>query len=379
MRWIAGSFLWAMMICLSMSYVAQGQSENSAEHAKRQFIESVNRDLDRLSSELQGKEKGHMSFGANLVFAHGAFIKGFPAEALLKYVDALKESGAHRIEINPAIDPWVDGDAATIRKYDALVEHIHRSGLQLAINPEFVRKEDRAFDFKTWAASALQVYSEISRRYRPDIFVVVHEPAIMAARMGQEVAPGQWSKFADSAIRSVKESSPSTKCGVGVLFNEGAYLDQFLLLKGLDTVSVDIYSISDLSAYDSLISAAKKKGKTVYIEETWRPAYVEDNSGPKEKLETSASQGVGDHDFMKVDIKWLETMSLYSSVRGLESITPFWTQTFFLYVKQGDSDGRGTAYNSRVVAAIERGERTDTFHAFERLTGVFAGPPRRPE
>ena len=64
--------------------------------------------------------------------------------------------------------------------------------------------------------------------------------------------------------------------------------------------------------------------------------------------------------------KWLETIALYASTWGLEAVTPFWTQTFFKYVKK-DGDALDPNYNQQVIEAINKGKRTKTFEAFKTI------------
>ena len=88
-------------------------------------------------------------FSANLVLAHAAFIKYFPLDVLMKYADALKEAGARRIDIytNPAA--WAQNDFATIAKYKALIEHIRKIGLEIAISPDSITGNWRYIGFLT--------------------------------------------------------------------------------------------------------------------------------------------------------------------------------------------------------------------------------------
>jgi hypothetical protein len=68
-------------------------------------------------------------------------------------------------------------------------------------------------------------------------------------------------------------------------------------------------------------------------------------------------------------------MTLYAATLGLESVTPFWTQTFFAYVPE-DWSGLDPRYNHRVVDAVRQGERTRTYEAFKELVREFG--TRRP-
>ncbi len=86
----------------------------------------------------------------------------------------------------------------------------------------------------------------------------------------------------------------------------------------------------------------------------------------KATLEDIISKGTGDQAFQPLDAKWLEAMATYASGWGLEAVTPFWTQTFFLYLPE-DAGGLDWSYNSKVVEALAAGKRTDTFRAYQGL------------
>lgn len=359
--------LFAVLLCLVLGGRGSPPGAWGAVVTQDQYLDLMTKALDRVLERLRERPRHPVLFSANLFFGHGAVIPYIPAETLLRYADALSEGGARRIDINPAIDPWRDGKPEIIQKYDALIAHIHDAGLQLAINPEYNRTTDGSSDFASWTAAALQAYAEIARRYQPDIFVVVHEPTTMAGRMRQRVSAQQWFDFAQAAIRAVKDASPRTRCGVGVLEYEAAYFQRFLALDGLDTVSLDIYTLRRLEAFDAMITAAQARGKTVYIEETWRPTYTGLEAAGYGTLEDFVSRAVGNSAFAEIDAKWLEAISLYASVWNLEAVTPFWTQTFFLYVTGGGDGGLDPEYDRKVAEAIGQGARTATFDAYKTL------------
>src|SRR5438552_1852913 len=56
-------------------------------------------------------------FSANLKLAHGSMIANAPLDALLDYVDGLKQAGAQRVEFNPGVTSL--SDPAVMAKYDA--------------------------------------------------------------------------------------------------------------------------------------------------------------------------------------------------------------------------------------------------------------------
>jgi hypothetical protein len=340
--------------------------------SREQYLRQMDQGLDMVASKLQGKPRHPLHFSANLFFAHGAFIQYMPQDALLKYADALRDAGANRVDINLAIDAWRNNKPDVIKKYDAVSERIRQDGMQLVINPEFNRTTDKTYTFAAWSADALKLYPEIAKRYRPDIFVVIHEPTTMAARMGQSVSPGQWADFAQQAIRAVKQASPKTRCGVGLLPRESTYTQPFLELDGLDTLSVDIYALEGLKTLNEMIGAARSHGKGIYVEETWRKPYVPTR---QPNLEAWTAMGIGNAAYQALDAKWMETIANYASVWGMEAVTSFWTQTFFLYVNDKGDGALDPAYNKRVIDAINQGARTKTFETYKQLALKFRNAP----
>ncbi len=371
MRALAFVHILIVLWLTGFSIEANAAGKRDATISEAQYLESMNDALDDVLAQLRPKSKARVEFSANLFFAHEVMIEHVPLATLLKYVDALVEAGVHRIDINPGLFPWVDKDRETIAKYDALIAHIRKSGVKLVFNPQYSAVHHKIRGFEAWQAAVLPVYAELARRYQPDIFIVVHEPTTMAARMGVEVSPKDWKAFAQTATGVVKEHSPKTRCGAGGLFWEKNYFAAFLDLRALDVATLDIYNLRGLKTYNKMIKQARRHGKQVYIEETWRSPYFVHRPGMT--LEAMSMTGVGKSTYTSLDIKWMETMTAYASAWNLEAVTPFWTPTFFKYVEAG-GDAMDPEYLRQVMDAIDRGERTPTFHAFKELIQQWGEP-----
>lgn len=336
---------------------------------QRQYLILMDKALDEIIKKCRKQPQKKLNFSANLFFAHEVCIKNMPLETLKKYVDALKEAGVHRIDINMGLFPWLDNHQETIKKYDALIHHIRQAKLQLAINPQYSTMYHQFRKFDDWKTAALKVYPDIAQRYQPEIFIVVHEPTVMNDRMGVNVPPKEWQDFTQQAAIAVKKVSPGSRCGAGIvvaLQPEWRYFDVFLALEELDIITFDIYAIKGLDAANKMIVQAKRQGKGVYIEETWRPAYYVPHEGKADTLDSISAKGIGNVAFQALDTKWLEAMALYAGTWGLEAVTPFWTQTFFKYVKE-DGNALDPNYNREVIEAINKGKRTKTFEAFKKI------------
>ena len=374
---LQASGIWAtwrrilVMVAVVVLSATSAQSYGAAGEAglsKEQYLSGMNQGLDAVERKTRWQRKNRLRFSANLFYAHGGLIPYVPLDVILEYVDALEEAGVDRIDINPGLSPWLNDDEAIIGKYDAVIAHIRARGLELALNPQYTQGDLIVEKFADWERASLQVYAELARRYRPEIFVVVHEPTTMAKRMNLQTTPLQWRRYAQAMARAVKRASPTTRCGAGGLASEKRFFDAFSTAAAIDVLTLDIYGLKDLKTNNEMIGVAKRAGKPVYIEETWRPAYYSPSMGPVDTLEALSATGVGDRDFEDLDARWMQILAAYASVMGLESFTPFWTQTFFAYADPGEPNGAlDWSYASQVIAAIETGQRTRSFEVFREL------------
>jgi hypothetical protein len=248
MKIIIGALI-SILIVAGSIFMATGGSVCAKEvktFTQQQYLILMDKALDAIIEKCRKQPQHRLIFSANLFFAHEVCIKNMPLETLKKYVDALKEAGVHRIDINMGLFPWLDNHQETIQKYDALIDHIHHAKLQLAINPQYSVMYHKFGKFDDWKTAALKVYPEIAQRYQPDIFVVVHEPTVMNGRMGINVSLKKWRDFTQQAAIAVKEVSPGSRCGAGILVvlqSEWKYFDEFLALEELDIITFDIYAI----------------------------------------------------------------------------------------------------------------------------------------
>ncbi len=361
--------LLAVLLCALLLAAPGGSlALTDAEYAAR-----LEQALDRLIARLQGQARQRVTFGANLFLAHEVAIGGVPPGTLVKMVDALKAAGVRRVDINMGLSPWRAGDQPAIAKYDALIRHVRAEGLRLAINPAYARRHAEVRTVDDWEAAALPVFREIARRYAPDVFVVLHEPTTQDHRMGGGASPARWAAFARAAARAVKEASPGSRVGAGFLHSERAHFDAILPLPEVEVVTLDVYGLAGLEAYNRMITAARARGKPVYIEETWRPGFHAPRPGEAADLDVALSAGIGNARFASLDRKWLEAMTLYAATWGLEAVTFFWPQPLFAYVDR-DASALERDYNLAVIEAIERDERTETYRALEALIRRHGAP-----
>jgi hypothetical protein len=347
----------------------QASRQRQLEDPEGEYLKRLDRGLDEVISNslaLYPRSRHSMVFSGNHVLAYGHVVKLFSQEVLDRYADALREAGAGRLEIYPDPYAWLRKDEASIQRYDALISHMRGIGLGVVLAPEVFRGQTGK-DFSKWQDDTLRAYSEMARRYRPEIFVVVHEPTTMAGRMGIRPTPGQWGEFVERAVRVVKEASPETRTAAGGQHYELPFIRQWLHIRALDTISINIYGLQGLPEYDRIIEMARARGKTVYIEETWR---FPPQAPGRRTLEEAVSAGIGLEKYEDIDRKWLRAFTLYANARALEAITPFWTDTFFKRVEE-DGNGLSYGYSREVAEAVLRGERTGTYDTYRELSGRY--------
>jgi hypothetical protein len=327
------------------------------------YFNSVNAAINHLINQCGALPKKPIIFSGNMTLAYGTAVRFVPVPVLLRYADALKEAGCRRIDFNPGLTSL--SDPAVADKYDALVRHIRELGLQLAINPEYMRGEAPIGSFRDYQALALKASSDLAARYKPDIIVVMHEPTTMAARMGLSIAPADWSQFLAAAAQAVKRASPRTRAGTGAFSRELDFFRNFAGLPDLDLLTLDIYSADPqvLQACSQMIGMAHAAHKPVYIEETWRPHFITGRLPPDWQagsLEQYSPKGVGNAIFAPLDSAWLQAISLFAATHGMEAVTVFRTTSFFRYVTSGPDQGNSPEYLRQVMQAIEAGRRTQT-------------------
>ena len=252
---------------------------------------------------------------------------------------------------------------------------IRELGMTLAINPEVNHRHDPSETFDTWKAAALKVYPEIAHRYRPEMFAVIHEPTTMTSRLmprivpretkdyvqavTEAIGPQKWAEFAAAAVGRIKAASPKTRCAAGVLYYERPFLREFLTIKRLDAISLDIYGLSRLRTYDQMIEAARRAGKTVYIEESWRETYTDPMWA---KFKNITPRPGGDAVFESNRLEVAGDHRAIHRARGLEAVTACGVtcmQTLFYYSTDGHGGNLDPVYMRHVVEAVNGGQRTE--------------------
>jgi uncharacterized protein (TIGR03437 family) len=351
----------------------------AAQTTVTQFIASVEASITKLTASLPQITNDPLIFGGQNIFAYGSAVANATPQELNDYADGLKASGVQRLEFNPSVTAINNAKAAA--NYDAMVRHVRQLGMQLAINPEVLVGEFTSFqDFQTMA---MQTYPQMAARFKPDNFVIVHEPTTMAARMTITTTPGDWDAFIRAVEPLIKAASPRTQVGAGDCShcNEEAFFVDFVaiptctaanLTSGcLDFMTMDLYSnaAADFTEDAGWAQAAHAAGKGVYMEETFAPHFFsgaippgfQGNAGGLESVSTIGSANAI---FTGLDQDWIKAMVQFDMANGMESITPFTTQTFFLYVTSGSDKATDPAYLKEVQVAVQQGQLTPMATAY---------------
>lgn len=344
-----------------------------------EHIANHHRDLDALLHAFRQEKLSRLEFRGNLVFAHEAFLKWlFPttAETMIRCVDGLREAGCTGIDINAGLYPWLNGDRENMQKLEKVIAHIRKQGLHLALNPELQPLAGvRLADWPAYTDASVKIWSMLAQRFQPEVLMVTHEPSVMNKRIGFRPDDEQWLDYVRRTAAAVKRTSPRTKVGVGFipwLPPDLSYAEKWVHLDELELFSVDIYFLQGLGRTHRVLELAKAAGKGIFIEETWRPAFLPPEQ--RKNVVDPAAHGIGNEMFQALDEKWLETVYTYGAAMGMQAVVPFWTHTFFKYLP-GDGYAYDPAYNRAVVDALAKGERTKT-HAFNKKMSQEFGRSR---
>ena len=337
------------------------------------YIRSTNKGLDAIDASL-GNAKGKAPlFSADHFLGQGQNIRYSSIEALNAYTDGLKASGAQLIEFFAVQTQWPDKDPKTIAKYDSTIAHARKLGLQIGFDPTVDPPPLKGGGYVVWKPWALAAYVEMARRYQPEKFSVLHEPAAMNARLREQVSPETWAAFAGEACDAIHTVSPKTQSTVGVLPFEHTVFEALIKVPQITSVGFDVYAVSEIAEVDAMIAQARSAGKSVHMAETWRPHW--------EGLATVGGDAtpfvpyyVGDERYVALDQHWLKTMVHYAAVRGMDAIMPFCTTAFFVYVPTGpDASEISKSYIQASGNAAIHGKRTPTFDTYKTLIKSYDG------
>jgi len=342
------------------------------------FINGVVTSINNVTANLPTGNRQPLIFGGQDFLAYGLGDHNWTPQEEIDYVDGLKAAGVQRVEFNPAVTTI--NNPADVANLDVAVRRVRELGMLLAINPEFNVGELTISTFSDFTNVAMQTYPALVARYQPDNFVIVHEPTTQAARMGISVTPAEWAQFVEQMEPIVKKAAPHTLVGAGDCShcNEDAYAAAFIAIPNCNATTLssgctdfetdDDYSNSpaDFAEVEGWIAASKAVNKPFYMEETFAPHYLPAGSSPggyqssPTGAEGASLIGSCNVIFQPMEQTWLAGMGLFDMAYGLESMTAFTTQTFFLYVDASPDQATNPTYIHEMVAAMVQGQLTQT-------------------
>lgn len=335
-------------------------------HTKDEFFACENSYLDGLIAQWKDQVKPgtKLVLSGQAQFLHGLGIARYSNETLIAYVRQMHEAHAGRIDMNPSPKAWLEPLPDTIAKYDVAIAEIKRLGMQIAFNPTTFPNFDPPAKYADWQQQSAKMYAEMARRYKPDVFSVMHEPWSMNLRLHEHVTPQQWRENVEANVRIVKRESPKSKCVASFLPNELDVLEEVLKVKELDGIGLDIYhEYDDFATFDKMIRMAHDAGKFAYVAETGRTMIT----FRMNTMDYDAVDSIADAQLGKLDPKWMEMMCLYAATRGLTAVTEFWTSPFFSYGDGSSMDPTTPQYAAAVEKAMLQGVHTPAFDAFKAL------------
>lgn len=358
---------------LSISMLAiRPLAAQTCDSACNQFISSTNSVISAFMSTAVGTTHPLIMSGS-LFYANGSVVDMMSEAFLIDYVDGLKAAGAQRVDLNPGITTINDPVATAL--YDAVVQHIRALGMQLDINPEIDLADRTAFStFEDYQATAVTTFPALAKRYQPDNFVIVHEPTTQDARLGSSTSTQDWDNFVRALAPLVKAASPHTRVGAGGFYDsaENVLFEDFVTIPTctasnvtsacLDFMTMDIYGDTTFPQFNNWVQLTKQNNKGFYIEETWAPKDLPSTlpanwQGLPGGLDSIAVVGTCDIAFAQMDVNWLNALTQWAAVNGLEAITPFTTSAFFFYGSTHEDDiDTETTYLLEAQQAVQTGQ-----------------------
>ncbi len=273
-------------------------------------------------------------------------------------IGAAKECGVEIIRVGGLDDAWRTDNQKEIELADRLVKDIKSNGLKLMIvdtqHSEYLMKNPVVWDkFKSIHKERV---SRITKRYKPDYYVVVIEPTTYHYwGVKEKLDLSKWEKLTRAGIEAVKTLSPKTLTGIcidmGDVTNE-TYFSKVLHMKNLDIVGIQIYKPYQFERAQALLKDHPHKfGKQLWMLETWSGMpYPFTNITSKEEE----------------DAKWIEASFYFAQKNDFDGYLPWPFQYFITYDRIYDKTGRinyknrtrpFTTYKKLIEDAFEKKDR----------------------
>ncbi len=348
-------FLCLLVGCLSSATPAQ-DIPDQVPAANRAAYDEAMRWLDEMIEQWRPEKPRKVVFSGQCLAVEAC---PHHPEADALYVDMLCEAGVNAIDVYPWPALWKRDP----QRYDRLVEHIRRRGKKLILGYQVLPRRYRAgsvefrFEpyfrrppsFEEFLALQRELTEIYIKRYRPELYWVVVEPATNEGRLDVRYSRCQWRRLVQEMCRLAKRLRPQTETGATAVHVK--QLEPLADVPELDVLGCDLYARRDLDEVDKLVALAKRHGKKAWLAETW--------------LGHARMAGFDQPWRAPLDAKWIQAARLLAQSRGLEGVNIWFTTHFAAYITATDQ----ADYERRFLKALQQQERTPVFRAVRNLHG----------
>lgn len=308
----------------------------------------------RLDAEWDG-QKSDVIFATDLVAANGnrgtALLDEKGYQYILLYLDRFQELGVKGVKISlnyPLLVSDFPNSDRYLEFYEKLSAEIReKRKLKLLIQPtavfpqaEFsdtnleVKDYYRKLTLQTYTQSKIEHIQKILDKVRPDYLFVETEPDTMAHNTGLNELNDHktYKQVVEEQLRGLRRDQTLLGAGVGT-WNSQEFVEGLVTIPDLDFLELRIYPIDFFGNALSYIDMAKSHDKKVIYGESW---LYKISKAELEKGEGAAWAKILSRDVFEfwqpLDQKFLELFVKLARYKGVEFISPFWSNYFFTYL-----------------------------------------------
>jgi|GEM_PF-2667294 len=240
----------------------------------------------------------------------------------LKFLDVADELGADMITIHVrAPEQYSEFE---LKRIDRVFSEIHKRNITLKIWYDGGMEDMTKEEYHELAYNSTEY---IIKRWHPDYYSIIHEPATREWAYGFHMSKEEWQRHVSIICNLTKSLDPDVITTVTVINNEWEmkFIDYFVKISNLDIIGFDIYgnwgredSVVGLDIIGQKIDLIHSYGKKVSIEETWLSLAGYDG-------------GFFDSKRAWWDLRWIKVITYYAQNHNVELIEPFYSTQFILY------------------------------------------------
>lgn len=321
-------------------------------------LETKLNDFEKYLDSQPEKEEHPVTFAADFLPANGNRGRGLFEEKaypyLLSYLDALVSLGVKGVKISINY-PLLVSDFPDSNKYldfyqKVAVEIKEKRGLKLLIQATAMFTQEEFADLslqpqdyyqrlvlETYVQGKIEHIQKIIDVVQPDYLYVETEPDTMARNTGfQELKdPKIYKQVVEEQIKGLKKGQTLIGAGVGT-WNEKEFVEELLTLPELDFLELRIYPLDFFPNAISYTEMAKAHNKKVIFGESWlyKLSTAELEQGAGAAWAKIISRDVYRF-WQPLDQKFLEVVVKLARYKGIEFVSPFWSNYFFAYLDYG--------------------------------------------